>query len=68
MENEEKKPKPRPSTATVRKACKHGVTSQKMMTFRIDLDVLELLDGIENKGRFINNVLYEHFKAIGKER
>lgn len=34
-----------------------GVRTQKMMSFRVDIDVLEWLKGVENKGRYINELI-----------
>ena len=45
----------------VRKKSKWAVISQKMMSFRVDLDVLEKLQEEPNKGRLINNLLREHY-------
>lgn len=59
---EEKKKKRRPSTATVRKGCERGIRTQKMVSFRCDLEVKEQLEGVQNKGRLINDLLREHFK------
>lgn len=46
-----------------RKARKWGTISQKMMSFRIDLDLVNLLNGEANKGRLINNLLRKHYGA-----
>lgn len=61
MENKKEK-KERKSTATIRKACKLGVRTQKMVTFRLDIELEERLNQERNKGRLINNLLKEHFK------
>ena len=44
--------------ARIRKAYSHkeGVT-QKMMTFRADYDVIEILQSVVNKGRLINDLV-----------
>lgn len=34
-----------------------GTRSQKMMTFRIDLENIEFLDKQANKGRYINDLI-----------
>lgn len=34
-----------------------GVTTQKMMSFRVDNDLVEWLDSQPNKGRLINQLL-----------
>lgn len=61
MEEEAKK-KERPSTATVRKASKKGVVTQKMMAFRIDAENAERLAEEPNKGRLINELLHAYFE------
>lgn len=35
------------------------VKGQKMFSFRMDNDVVEMLEGVDNKGRYINNLLRE---------
>lgn len=40
---------------------RHGV-SQKMMTFRVDLDVFEMLEHAANKGRLINDAVRELYR------
>lgn len=35
-----------------------GVRTQKMMSFRVDNDVLEWLNSFPYKGRYINQILY----------
>lgn len=35
-----------------------GVTTQKMMSFRVDNDLVEWLDSQPNKGRLINQLLF----------
>lgn len=54
----------RKSTATIRKPCKRGELTQKMMAFRLDSDLADLLTGVLNKGRLINDLLREHFKKL----
>lgn len=51
MEQQEQQ-KPR-----TRKAWKHGERTQKMMSFRLDADLVAYLDGWANKGRLINELL-----------
>ena len=58
MENEKKK---RKSTATIRRASTRGVIAQKAMTFRVDSVLVPYLEQEQNKGRLINNLLYEHY-------
>lgn len=41
----------------IKKSFKHGVISQKMMTFRIDHENVEWLEKQVNKGRYINNLI-----------
>lgn len=45
----------------VRKAYTWGGITQKMMSFKIDLDLWERLKGEANKGRLINNLLRQHY-------
>ncbi len=54
----------RPSTATIKKAFIWGQKTQKMMSFRIDLDIAVRLQEEPNKGRLINNLLRQHYDAI----
>lgn len=61
MGKETKKKRERVSTATIRKACSKGQVTQKMMTFRLDGDLVEELEKEVNKGRLINNLLREHY-------
>ena len=61
MEEQDKKKAQRRSTASVRKASKHGETTQKMMCFKVDLDVWAHLQQEANKGRLINKLLAEHY-------
>lgn len=43
---------------TIRKdGKKKGVMTQKMMSFRCDLDNIEWLDSKVNKGRYINDLI-----------
>lgn len=60
METKSEKKK-RPSTATVRKASKHGARTQRMMAFRIDEENVERLSKEPNKGRLINELLEKHY-------
>lgn len=41
----------------VRKQSKHGTTTQKMLAFRLDLDLAEWLQRQKNKGRYINDLI-----------
>lgn len=45
----------------VRKQSTWGKVTQKMMTFKIDLDLLERLQQEVNKGRLLNNLLRKHY-------
>ena len=48
---------------TIRKdGKKKGVTTQKMMSFRVDNDLIEWLNGCPNKGRLINQLLFNEKK------
>ena len=57
MANEEVKKQERKTYA------KRGERSQKMVTFRLDLDLQDILDEQPNKGRFINDCIRQ---AISK--
>ena len=48
--------------ARVRKEYSRDGVSQKMMTFRVDLDVLEMLAHAPNKGRLINDAVREWYR------
>ena len=49
--------------ARLRKAgITRGVRTQKMMTFRLDADLVEFLETKDNKGRFINDCLRSRMK------
>ena len=45
-----------------RKAFRWGQRTQKMMSFKVDLDLAERLVEVKNKGRLINNLLRDYFK------
>lgn len=47
---------------------KWGARTQKMMTFRIDLDVAEMLETVANKGRVVNDAVREFLKATNRKR
>ena len=51
MANEEVKKQERKTYA------KRGERSQKMVTFRLDLDLVDYLENLPNKGRFINDCI-----------
>ena len=42
---------------------KKGQRTQKMMTFRADLDVVGLLASVQNKGRLLNDLVREWAKG-----
>lgn len=65
MEEKEKKTKERASTATLRKASKKGEVTQKMMSFRVDSDVWDAMQVLPNKGRFLNDLVRNHY-GLGK--
>lgn len=45
-----------------RKAFRWGQRTQKMMSFKVDLDLVECLKTVRNKGRLINNLLRKYFE------
>lgn len=40
-----------------KEGAKRGTHTQKMMSFRCDLDNIPWLEGMPNKGRYINNLI-----------
>lgn len=46
-----------------RKAYKWGQRTQKMMSFKVDLDLAARLVEVKNKGRLLNNLLRDYFKV-----
>ena len=36
-----------------------GERSQKMVTFRADIETIQILDGVTNKGRLLNELVQE---------
>lgn len=63
-QKEEKKKRAYKSQATIRKAYrKADGRSQKMVSFRLDADLLPLLALEENKGRLINDLLRMYYGA-----
>lgn len=44
---------------------KKGERTQKMMSFRVDNEVLEWLESQPNKGRYINNLIADDMKKRG---
>lgn len=65
MEEEKARKKRKSLEERVRKAYTWGGITQKMMSFKIDLDMWERLKGEANKGRLINNLLWQHYKTSG---
>lgn len=43
-----------------RKEYKHGQVTQKMMSFKVDLDLCDWLKTVANKGRLINQLLRQY--------
>lgn len=64
MEEEKARKRRKSPEERIRKAYTWGGITQKMMSFKIDLDLLERLKGEANKGRLINNLLRQHYKAF----
>lgn len=64
MEEKEKKKKDRGSTATIKKPFIWGQVTQKMMSFKIDLELVARLQGEANKGRLINELLRKHYEEV----
>lgn len=46
----------------IKKKFKWGSITQKMMSFKVDIDLLEKLSQEINKGRLINNLLRDHYE------
>lgn len=44
---------------------KKGERTQKMMSFRVDNDLIEWLESQPNKGRYINNLIADDKKKRG---
>lgn len=44
---------------------KKGERTQKMMSFRVDNDLIEWLESQPNKGRYINTLIAEDKKRMG---
>lgn len=45
-----------------------GERGQKMVSFRLDNDLAEWLAGKPNKGRYLNNLIREHWKQCLMQR
>lgn len=41
--------------------------SQKVQSYRMDLDIVEKLKSVENKGRLINDLLREYFRSRNRD-
>lgn len=48
-----------------RKEFKHGQVTQKMMSFKVDLDLCDWLKTVANKGRLINKLLRQYRDSHG---
>lgn len=64
MEEKDEKKAKRKSTATVKKTFIWGQVTQKMMSFRIDLELSVRLNQEPNKGRLINELLRKHYDEV----
>ena len=62
MSEKSEERKQRESTASIRKAGVRGIRTQKAMTFLIDLENVERLQGEKNKGRLVNDLLHKHYE------
>ena len=62
MSEKREERKQRKSTAIIRKAGVRGIRTQKAMTFLIDLENVERLQGEKNKGRLINDLIRKHYE------
>lgn len=51
----------RPSVASVRKPNIRHIVTQRPMSFKVDNDNYERLQGVKNKGRLINDLLRNYF-------
>lgn len=59
--NEDSKKKKRPSVASIRKPNIRHIVTQRPMSFKVDNDNFERLQGVKNKGRLINDLLRNYF-------
>lgn len=64
MEEKDEKKAKRKSMATVKKTFIWGQVTQKMMSFRIDLELAVRLNQEPNKGRLINELLRKHYDEV----
>lgn len=46
---------------------KKGQLTQKLMAFRIDEDVQDILEKVQNKGRVVNEAVKEWWRSRNKE-
>ncbi len=68
MENQKEKKGAYERTSERRDYTKRGEgSSQKMMSFRLDNELKDFMDGISNKGRLINNLLMKYKKQIERK-
>ena len=42
-----------------------GTRGQKMFNFRLDLDLYEQLQHVQNKGRLVNDAIRAHLQKLG---
>lgn len=61
QKNEEKKQQRKKYAAA-------GERGQKMVSFRLDNDLAEWLDSKPNKGRYLNNLIREHWRQCLEQR
>lgn len=52
---------------TRKEYARKGERTQKMMTFRVDADVQEILTNVANKGRLLNDLVKEWWRSRNRE-
>lgn len=62
MNDEVKAKRKRPSVASIRKPNIRHIVTQRPMSFKVDNDNFEKLQGVKNKGRLINDLLRNYFE------
>lgn len=62
MNDEVKAKRKRPSVASIRKPNIRHIVTQRPMSFKVDNDNFERLQGVKNKGRLINDLLRNYFE------
>lgn len=62
MNDEAKAKRKRPSVASVRKPNIRHIVTQRPMSFKVDIENFEKLQGVKNKGRLINDLLRNYFE------